>query len=107
MQIGTPKELLFNPANEFSKQFLDGHRLALEFKVIRIKDLWSNLPDGNHNVGTKGLNPEQSVWEAMESLSAEPLSVLKFSDEKGAVKIATFNDLTKAFNHFKKLPIHE
>jgi len=107
MQMGTPKELLFNPANEFSKQFLDGQRLALEFKVVRIKDLWPNLPDGNQNMDAKGSNTEQSVWEAMEILSAEPLAVLKFSDEKGAVKAATFDDLTKAFNLFKKLTRHE
>ena len=107
MQIGTPKELLFNPANEFSKNFLDGQRLALEFKVVSIKDLWPNLPDGNQDVNAKELNNEQSVWEAMEILSAEPGAALKFTDRTGAFKTANFDDLTKAFKLFKNLPHHE
>ncbi|MCZ4222949.1 ABC transporter ATP-binding protein [Pedobacter rhodius] len=100
MQVGTPKELLFNPANEFSRQFLDGQRLALEFKVIRVKDIWSNLPDGK-NKTEKVLNPELSVWEAMEKLRSETVEELTFHDGKGIVKTLTFDDLTKAFNQYK------
>lgn len=107
MQIGTPKELLFKPVNEFTMEFLDGDRLALEFKVVRIKDLWPDLPNGQINVDVQELNPEQSVWEAMETLRSGSLEAIKFRDGTGAVKTATFDGLTKAFNHYKNLAAHE
>jgi len=107
MQIGTPKELLFKPVNEFTRQFLDGDRLALEFKVVRIKDLWPDLPNGHINEDVQELNPEQSVWEAMETLRSGSIEVLKFREGAGAVKTATFDGLTKAFNHYKNLSDHE
>ncbi|MGK7371351.1 MAG: ABC transporter ATP-binding protein, partial [Candidatus Halalkalibacterium sp. M3_1C_030] len=36
MQTGTPKELLFQPDNEFVRSFLDNHRLQLEMMSITV-----------------------------------------------------------------------
>ncbi|WP_316803123.1 ABC transporter ATP-binding protein [Pedobacter nototheniae] len=105
MQIGTPAELLFNPANAFARKFLDGQRLALEFKVIQIKHIWSNLPDATQQ-DVKGLNPDLSVWEAMEKLHLIPTGTLTFSNCKGEIKLVGFNDLTKAFNLYKNAGNH-
>src|SRR3978361_425774 len=44
VQIGTPAELLFKPVNHFVESFLKEQRLQLEFRAIRIKDIWSLLP---------------------------------------------------------------
>ena len=51
IQSGTPAELLFNPANDFVKEFLKDQRLQLEFKAI--------APDGH---------PGMNLWEALEQL---------------------------------------
>src|SRR5476651_842321 len=45
VQSGTPAELLFNPANEFVEGFLKDQRLQLEFKAVRLRDLWNILPE--------------------------------------------------------------
>lgn len=106
MQIGTPKDLLFNPANDFSKKFLDGQRLALGFQVVQIKDVWFDLPDGEGNDG-KSLAAELNIWEAMEKLRSSDSSTLSFHNVAGAEKVASFEDLTKAFNQYKTSNIHE
>lgn len=106
MQIGTPKELLFKPANDFAEKFLDGQRLALEFKVIRVKDVWANLSDHKSN-DSKGLNADISIWEAMEKLRSGSVSELNFRNNKGEVKVANFDDLTKAFNQYKNFSKYE
>lgn len=106
MQIGTPKELLFKPANDFAEKFLDGQRLALEFKVIRVKDVWANLSDHKSN-DSNGLNADISIWEAMEKLRSGTVAELNFRNNKGEVKVANFDDLTKAFNQYKNFSKYE
>ena len=53
MQLGTPDELLFNPANEFVSQFLKDQRLFLELKSLKIG--------------------EKSAWEMMEGMKKAEL----------------------------------
>lgn len=105
MQIGTPKELLLNPLNDFSRKFLDGERLALEFKMIRISDVWANLHEASY-VSENRFTPELSVWDAMEKLRSGNLSELIFEDEKGVFKKISFDNLMKAFNQYKNTNQH-
>lgn len=42
-QIGTPKELLFHPANDFVHSFFDSHRFQLEMMSITIGDILEEL----------------------------------------------------------------
>jgi len=42
-QLGTPKELLFKPANEFVVKFLAEQRLQLEFEVVSLKDIFDEV----------------------------------------------------------------
>src|ERR1700722_15617391 len=44
VQDDTPYELLFNPVNDFVRDFLQDQRLQLEFKTTRLYDLWKWLP---------------------------------------------------------------
>lgn len=106
MQLGTPKELLFKPANDFSEKFLDGQRLALEFKVIRIEDVWANLSD-HKNDDSKTLTADISIWEAMEKLRTGTVAELNFRNDKGEIKVTNFDGLTKAFNQHKNFNKHE
>src|ERR1700712_1129282 len=43
VQDGTPAELLFKPENNFVNDFLKEQRLQLEFKAIRLNDIWKYL----------------------------------------------------------------
>ena len=63
-QFGSPVELLRNPANEFTRRFLDEQRMKLEWQTVRLADLTSALTteelgeertvevDENESVGT-------------------------------------------------------
>ena len=106
MQIGTPKELLFHPANAFAKTFLDGQRLALSFQVVKVKDLWDKLPD-ILEANAPCINWEMSVWEAMELLQSSATNLLYFSNEMGDYKTVGFEALNTTFNHYYNTFKHE
>jgi len=48
-QTGTPKELLFQPADDFVRSFFDNHRLQLELMSITVGDVLESgfTPEGN------------------------------------------------------------
>ncbi|QIL74567.1 ABC transporter ATP-binding protein [Hymenobacter sp. HDW8] len=43
-QLGTPHELLFQPANNFVRDFFAAERLALQLRTLRLRDLLPFLP---------------------------------------------------------------
>ncbi len=51
-QLGTPKDLLFRPANDFVREFLAGQKLQLEMETVRLGDLFPYLPTEQEN-GTR------------------------------------------------------
>jgi osmoprotectant transport system ATP-binding protein len=100
MQIGTPSQLLFNPANDFVSDFLQGQRLQLEFKAITLNDIWDQLPDAITEPAE--LSPIGStVWWAMEKLKVSG-SVIHIGQPNGnAIKAANFGQLMTAFNQYQ------
>jgi osmoprotectant transport system ATP-binding protein len=62
MQIGTPEELLFKPANAFVSGFLNEQRLQLELKSVKLVELFqSTIHEGS-----------KSVWEKMDEVLNGP-----------------------------------
>lgn len=103
VQIGSPHDLLYRPANDFAKKFLDTHRLALEFKVVLLKDIWKLLPERAYFSENKEISAETSIWAAIEQLrlsGKEALNVL--SQKSGERKTISFQDLTTGFNHYQR-----
>ncbi|MEL7531830.1 MAG: ABC transporter ATP-binding protein [Bacteroidota bacterium] len=43
-QIGTPQELLWQPANHFVRDFVAGERINLQWQIFSLSDLFSLLP---------------------------------------------------------------
>ena len=43
-QLGTPRELLFRPANDFVRRFFAAERLALQLRTLTLGDVWPGLP---------------------------------------------------------------
>lgn len=68
-QLGTPRELLFQPANNFVKRFLAPSRLRLAYEVLQVKDLIqlkdSNLPQGHKALPLTG---DLSLQQAQQQL---------------------------------------
>jgi osmoprotectant transport system ATP-binding protein len=106
IQIGTPKELLYQPINDFARKFLAGQRLALEFKIVNLQDIWPYLPKTTLQDG-KSLSADLNVWDAMELLRSSDRSELLVSGVNKENKAVNFEQLTKGFNQFQNAQVHE
>jgi len=89
IQTGTPKEMLYQPNNDFVKNFFAKNRLLLEYKVVRLKDM-SSLIEGSRFYEELQFSENSSVWDALQQLSADTL----LSED--------YENLVKAFNEYRK-----
>ncbi|MDB5030791.1 ATP-binding cassette domain-containing protein [Mucilaginibacter sp.] len=108
IQNGTPTELLFNPANSFVKDFLKEQRLLLEFKAIRLNDIWRYLAPQTPKQGSVDLHGDASFWSAIESfkfVNTEHLHIKHH--QKDEYRSAGFEELMAAFYQYKKHQPHE
>jgi len=102
VQNGTPAELLFSPANTFVKDFLQGQRLQLEFKAIRLSDLWQWLPNGHKQSKGKALSSGTDLWTGLEQfkfISSENITIHNPNNE---TRSTGFEQLMSAFYQYKK-----
>ncbi|SKA31556.1 osmoprotectant transport system ATP-binding protein [Chitinophaga eiseniae] len=96
-QLGSATELLFNPANDFVRHFLDKQRLELELKSLRLRDIWPYLDSAGGSTGT-ALPPDTSCWDTLEHLTGNKAgSILD-----GQNKHLDGNILITAINAYKK-----
>ena len=109
VQIGTPKELLFSPANEFVIKFLESQRLVLEFKSTSLKDVWDFLPESLNQSAKGGSSNIISVWSALEFFSLnKAVDVQTFQDANTLIsKTVDFSQLSLAFRNYQKRGIHD
>ena len=103
IQSGTPSELLFNPTNDFVRDFLKEQRLQLEFKTTRLNDIWTWLP-ATFLVNTQApITAETTLWSGLEQFkftSAE--SIVVKNDNSNETKSASFEQLMSAFYQYKQ-----
>nr|WP_067054530.1 ABC transporter ATP-binding protein [Mucilaginibacter sp. L294] len=108
VQIGTPADLLFKPANDFVSDFLKEQHLQLEFKIIKLIDIWEHLPDTGKKTNTSQLSAKAGIWEALETFKFSSRESLDIFDEKSKeVKGITFDQLMAAFSKYKTHKAHE
>ena len=48
-QVGSPKELIFSPVNEYVRNFFDTHRFQLELQVVTLKDIIAAMEEETHS----------------------------------------------------------
>ncbi|MDW9382850.1 ABC transporter ATP-binding protein [Chryseobacterium sp. JV558] len=89
IQTGTPKEILYQPNNDFVKNFFAKNRLLLEYKVARLKDM-TTLIDGSRFYEELQFSENTSVWDALQKLSADT----SLSED--------YENMVKAFNEHRK-----
>jgi osmoprotectant transport system ATP-binding protein len=106
VQIGTPAELLFKPANDFVKDFLKEQRLQLEFKAVKIKDLWNWLPVAKANTTGHALSINTDVWAGMKNLGEGQAAYLNITHEH-ETKLVGFEQLMSAFYQYQSSRPHE
>ena len=108
IQNGTPAELLFEPANTFVKDFLKEQRLQLEFKALRLNDIWKYLPSQTPKQGSVDLHGDVSFWSAIESFKFANIEHLHIKhQQKDEYRSAGFEELMSAFYQYKKQQAHE
>ena len=99
-QIGTPAELLFNPANDFVRSFFEEQRLLLELKALTLSDIQPYL-ESTTATDTKpaSLSGADSCWDALEytSSSNTPISV-SFNTTTLSIRA---NELMEAVGRYK------
>ncbi|MHC0442797.1 ABC transporter ATP-binding protein [Flavobacterium sp. 3-210] len=91
IQIGTPGEILYHPANNFVKDFFAHNRLMLEYKIAAVKSVEPFL---KHRLSLKALlqlGAASDVWNALQILSSE-------NQYTGDYEL-----LLNAFNEYRKL----
>jgi osmoprotectant transport system ATP-binding protein len=106
IQIGTPAELLFKPANDFVSSFLKEQRLQLEFRAIRIKDIWSLLPHTKENTEAASLSANMDIWSGLEKFKYHQSDRLNITYEKETRSVG-FEQLINAFYKYQSNRTHE
>jgi osmoprotectant transport system ATP-binding protein len=102
VQAGTPAELLFKPANDFVKDFLQAQRLQLEFKAVTLQDVWELLPPATDVSGADvSILSTDSVWKAMEVLKGNSRQVLIIPSPAYEPKSITFEQLMSAYHQYQ------
>lgn len=101
LQWAKPSELLFNPRNEFVRNFFEHQRLQLEMQSINLKTIWHLLPTATEAVSIDLLST-QSLWEAMEVLVNKITPLTALDQETGAFRQITFSHLQSAFKKQKQ-----
>ncbi len=90
IQMGSPKEMLYHPKNDFVKNFFTESRLLLEYKVATLKDV-KTLINFSHLYEKFQFSENTNLWEALQKLSSDN----SFSED--------YENLVKAFNDYRKL----
>jgi osmoprotectant transport system ATP-binding protein len=103
IQDDTPSGLLFNSKNDFVRDFLQEQRLQLEFKAIKLLDIWALLPALEKEVKANSLSADTNLWAGLEHFkftTDEKINI--HHPQHHEVKTAGFEQLMTAFYQFKK-----
>lgn len=105
-QTGTPRELIFSPENEFSKNFFRASRFQLELNVTKLKDL---LPEvKNRETSTediKTFSRDTSLLDVLETMGGSSFRNSALQIQDAASHTPTINttceELISAFYRIK------
>jgi osmoprotectant transport system ATP-binding protein len=101
VQVGTPYQLMFNPVDDFVRDFFSEQRLQLELTVLTIADVWNDLPEQ----GESGVSPgtdEQNLWGVLDALQRSGSAFIHIkSPVTGQQKVIGYRELMMAYSDFK------
>ncbi|MFK7922227.1 MAG: ABC transporter ATP-binding protein [Bacteroidia bacterium] len=107
-QIGTPQELLWQPANDFVRDFVAGKRMNLQWQIFHLSDLFSLLPPPLSDRKYQGeLAPDLSVRQALDKmLQVETIDAKYIVTHEGESRSLDMPALVTAF-HQKSQDSHD
>ncbi|MEQ9442871.1 MAG: ATP-binding cassette domain-containing protein [Cyclobacteriaceae bacterium] len=102
-QMGTPKEMLFQPHSDFVKAFFDAQRFRLELRVTTLEEVlaYTNLSDNRHEAFSEA-DAGQSIWETLEQIEKRNQPYVSISSNGQFMGLATPEALLGAFYQYKK-----
>ena len=99
-QFGRRQELIFQPRNEFVKNFLKPHRLQLELQAITLADVWDDLPE-THSTQIKAHKSSETLWNVLDFLMQEKIAQPYLKQETGEIKTVLPDDIFTALQKYK------
>ncbi|WP_149244247.1 ABC transporter ATP-binding protein [Dyadobacter sp. 32] len=99
VQMGTAKDLIFNPSNDFVTNFFGHQRLQLELSSLTFADIWDQLA-GLEASSPADVNSSCNLWEAMEWLSAANKEYVVV-EQGGELKKASFSAIHSTYSRIK------
>jgi osmoprotectant transport system ATP-binding protein len=103
VQNGTPAELLFEPVNNFVRDFLKEQRLQLEFRAIKLQDIWTLLPAKKEIDKGISLSANADVWTGLEKFKSGKADSLNITYQH-EIKSVSFEQLMSAFYKYHRKP---
>ena len=103
-QIGTPKELIFRPDNDFVRDLFASDRFQLELFVTRLQDLIPWLSPQEASAATRTYQADRPLLTVLEDSEASDLksSLVQICNRRGEPIITTnCQDLLTGFYQFK------
>ncbi len=91
-QIGTPKELIFNPVNDFVRDFFKVNLFQLELKVMLLKDLIPKIkPIDVNGSNIKTYIEDSNLLDILEDVEESSLkkSLIKITNQQGDSLVTT------------------
>lgn len=107
-QLGTPKELIFEPKNAFIKSFFDSQRFELELKVTRLKDIltfFKEEDEEKQDIKTIQFSEKENLLTVLEQsahIFSEKLQIEILDAKRNIVKKAPRTSLLPAFYKMKE-----
>jgi len=106
MQLGTPSELLFHPANSYVQSFLEKQQLTLAYKAIKLEDIseeWESEVRKSEKENEIQISSNSSIWDAMEKINNEKdmNTIITIRNKNNQVKRASLNEILTAYSHLK------
>jgi len=101
IQDDSPAGLLFNPKNDFVRGFLKEQRLQLEFKAVKLIDIWELLPDSFKRTKTSSLPAGTDLWTTLESFKFGNAETINVQKDEDTIKAVDFEQLIAVFYRYK------
>jgi osmoprotectant transport system ATP-binding protein len=100
VQSGRPADLLFDPVNDFVREFFSASYLRLAFGVVKANDIRDQLIDGA--VDGPVFSDSENLWTLMEHvIKNKNTQAVNIKDKDGCTKHLNKDDLFKAIGMYK------
>lgn len=105
VQVGTPKQLILHPTNDFAKAFIGDKRSPWQETmdtVIQTIELLSDQPS-EHTVGLVSINHDQQVIDAVKLFEESEKSTLQVIKEDVVIGTITYQDIFRFLHEQVKM----